>query len=109
MDIIECCFHWYAVSGCNFVKLIGWIAFIEGKSLKEPQEYVKTIIPEVLTWRNKVAAHFAQTFIKSNKRDNIAERKASVGPQICFEMVISALLLLCFLTSIMEKNVHQKI
>jgi hypothetical protein len=80
--LVECNFHWYAVSVCNFVKLIGWISFIERKSSKKPNDYVKSVLPEVLAWRNKIAAHFAQTFSANDQRDKKIERKFSVIPQI---------------------------
>jgi hypothetical protein len=83
--IVECFFHWYAVSVCNFVRLIGWIGYNEHKSLKKPNEYVKSVLPEVLLWRNKIAAHFAQTFSVDDQRDNQAERGFSVAPQIGYD------------------------
>jgi len=80
--LVECNFHWYAVSVCNFVRLIGWIGFIEHKSLKKPKEYVETVLPEVFSWRNKIAAHFVQTFSADDKRDSEIEKEFSVVPQI---------------------------
>jgi hypothetical protein len=56
-DLVTCSFHWYAVTVCNYVKMVGWLAN-NGNSNKA-LEYVKHILPEVYLWRNKVAAHFA--------------------------------------------------
>lgn len=80
--LVECNFHWYAVSACNFVRLIGWIGYSEHKSTKRPREYVKSVLPEVLSWRDKIAAHFVQTFSADDQRDNVIEKEFSVVPQL---------------------------
>ena len=56
---VACCFHWYSVTVCNYVRLVGWL--INGQNPKRAKEYVETVIPEVYNWRNKVGAHFAQS------------------------------------------------
>ena len=78
MPLIECIFNWYAVSACNFVRLIGWIASQEGACSLTPTEYVESVIPEVKTFRDKVAAHFARTA----NIDGHADRQLSVFPQV---------------------------
>ena len=25
-DLVACAFHWYAVTACNYVKMVGWLA-----------------------------------------------------------------------------------
>jgi len=52
-----CMFDWYAVSACNMVLLAGWIAECAGLTSMKPHDYRKTVIPGVLKWRHKVAAH----------------------------------------------------
>ena len=47
-----------------------------------PPEYVKSVIPEVLAFRDKVAAHFAWS--SKHSQDNEAERLASIIPQVAF-------------------------
>jgi hypothetical protein len=51
------CFDWYAVSACNLVSLIGWIAQKCGATTDSPDAYLKRVTPDVLVYRNKIAAH----------------------------------------------------
>lgn len=75
-NIIACCFHWFAISLVNYIRLVGLIDVMIEKgwrieSLQNPDkrktvkehcvEYVKEVIPNVHAWRNKIAAHFAIT------------------------------------------------
>lgn len=79
--LIACAFHWYATSACNYVRLVGWL-LNEGDP-KRTELYVESVIPQVLTWRNKVGAHFAQT--APRKDDSAAVLAASVMFPIGFE------------------------
>ncbi len=56
-DLVACYFHWYAVTVCNYAKLVGWLAN-DGDSIKA-REYMERVLPQVYLWRHKVAAHFA--------------------------------------------------
>ncbi len=80
--LLTCAFHWYAISACQYVKTVGAIAHKLDASRPLPKEYAQTIIPEVVAFRNKVAAHFAWT--TKNKHDNDAERLASILPPLVF-------------------------
>jgi hypothetical protein len=82
--MLTCAFHWYAISACQYVRTVGAIAYRQGASSVLPQEYANGIIPEVVTFRNKVAAHFAWS--TENNRDNDAERLASIIPQLSFDL-----------------------
>jgi hypothetical protein len=64
------------------VKTVGAIARKLDSSRPLPHEYAKNIIPEVIAFRDKVAAHFAWT--TENRRDNDAERLASILPPLTF-------------------------
>jgi len=77
--LIRCAFDWYAVSACNFIRLVGWLAHEADNTCPEPHEYVKKVIPAVLTYRNKVAAHFAKA---SPGRDGAATLVASTLPSL---------------------------
>ncbi|MEX2598627.1 MAG: hypothetical protein WD533_03115 [Dehalococcoidia bacterium] len=57
--LVACAFHWYAVSVCNYVRLVGWLA--NEQDSKRARDYVQGVLPEISIWRNKVAAHFAIT------------------------------------------------
>jgi hypothetical protein len=81
-DLLNCAFHWYSISACQYVNTVGAIACLQDKSHPKPPKYVESIIPEVKTFRDKVAAHFAWS--SRNKRDNDAERLASIIPQVTF-------------------------
>jgi hypothetical protein len=82
--LLTCSFHWYAVSACNYVRTVGAIAERRDPSRPKPLEYAKAIIPEVVAFRNKVAAHFAWS--TKHNEDNDAERLASVLPPLTFEV-----------------------
>jgi len=83
MPLLTCFFHWYAVSACNYVKTIGAIAYRQDNTRPKPGKYVKNVIPEVLAFRNKIAAHFSWSM--EDGRDNDAERLASVLPPLSFD------------------------
>jgi hypothetical protein len=78
--LVACAFHWYAVSVCNYVKMVGWLAN-NGNSSKA-REYMKHVLPQVYVWRNKIGAHFAR---HSPKNDNPADLATSVIFPIEFE------------------------
>lgn len=81
--LLTCAFHWYAVSACNYVRLVGAIAYRQDATRPLPPKYVESVIPEVLGFRDKVAAHFA--WATQHKMDNEAERMGSVMPPLTFE------------------------
>jgi hypothetical protein len=83
MKLLICSFQWYAVTACQYVRTVGGIAHNLNLKLQNGAEYVKDVIPDVLMFRNKVAAHVAG--IASNKDDNEAERFASILPQLTFQ------------------------
>ncbi|MEX1098002.1 MAG: hypothetical protein WED34_18310 [Planctomycetales bacterium] len=80
--LLTCAFHWYAISACQYVRTVGAIAHRHDSDRPRPREYVDSVIPEVVAFRDKVAAHFAWT--TENKKDNEAERAASVLPPLAF-------------------------
>ena len=82
MGLLTSAFDWYAVSACKYVQTVGAIAYGQ-KRPKDIRKYVKAVIPEVLAFRNKVAAHYAWT--TGDERDNEAERVASILPQLAFD------------------------
>ena len=80
--LLTCTFHWYAISACQYVRTVGAIAYQLDSNRPLPPEYVKNVIPEVVVFRDKVAAHFAWS--TQNNRDNDAERLASILPPLTF-------------------------
>ena len=80
-DLVACTFHWYAVTACNYVKMVGWLAN-NGDSSKA-REYMQRVLPQVYLWRHKVAAHFA--LIDPRKGDNAADLAMSVMFPISFD------------------------
>jgi hypothetical protein len=76
MPLLTCGFHWYAMSAYQYGMIVGNIAHRQDQSQPFPDKYVERVMPGILAFRHKVAAHFAWT--KGNKRDNPAERQASV-------------------------------
>lgn len=79
--LVACAFHWYAVSICNYVRLVGWLTHDADK--KQAEEYVERVLPAVFIWRNKVAAHFAITAPRSE--DTPADLAASIMFPISFD------------------------
>ena len=83
--LLYCLFQWYAVSACNYVRLVGYLAKEIHPESQKPIDYVKGVIPEVQWFRNKIAAHPVMVFDDKDKRDNEADRKASVLYQVAFD------------------------
>ncbi len=99
LDLIACFFHWFGVSLCNFVRLVG---FVRGLSLNEfsradlsdpakfdavktsVDKYVNSLpeLSDVVVWRNKVGAHFAIT--APHKSDNVSTLDMSVMFPVTF-------------------------
>jgi hypothetical protein len=81
--LLTCSFHWYAISACQYVRTVGAIGRRHNSARPLPQDYAKTVIPEVCAFRDKVAAHFA--WCTANNKDNPAERFASIIPPLVFQ------------------------
>jgi len=81
-DLIACSFHWYSVSVCNYILMVGWIRHTIDPNSPFPWDYVDSLIPEVRAWRDKVSAHFAKA--DNDRRDTIAEQEVSVFYPIGF-------------------------
>ena len=58
--LARCAFDWYAVSACNFVSLIGWIAKHAGLTTEEHKQYLTRVLPAIEIHRNKIAAHYSR-------------------------------------------------
>ena len=80
MGLVECVFHWYSVSAVNYVRLVARLLAEYNRTRPSPNDYVRRVLPEVLTYRNKVGAHFARASVDS--RDSHADRQISVFPSI---------------------------
>jgi hypothetical protein len=65
------------------MRTVGAIARQIDPSRPKPHVYACAILPEVVAFRDKVAAHFAWS--TKNKQDNAAERLASILPPLSFE------------------------
>jgi hypothetical protein len=74
---ISCCYQWYAVTLCNFVELVGAIGWELDRSLPPPRLYIKEVVPAVLDFRNKIAAHIGRA---RRNAANPAEQLASLLP-----------------------------
>ena len=80
-ELVACAFHWYSVTACNYVRLVGWLA--SGGDTSESREYLKRVLPEVYVWRNKIGAHFARIDPRE-KEDTPADLAMSVMFPISF-------------------------
>jgi hypothetical protein len=67
-------FDWYAVTACNFVRLLGWFAKWFGIGRETPRQYLERICGPLLIWRDKVAAHPARV----SQRDHEVDRRMSM-------------------------------
>ena len=74
-DVLCCAFHWYCLSACNYARLVGWISKRAG-IWTLAKDYVRAVIPRLLDYRHKIAAHPAK--ICPRKEDSAADRDASV-------------------------------
>lgn len=85
---LECCCHWYALSASSFVQLFAWLnvkqkdtnntplnELITEQVRRQIKDYVKAVLPDVLVFRNKIAAHYALT--DPRKDDNSVLLSAS--------------------------------
>jgi hypothetical protein len=81
--LLNCAFHWYAISACQYARTVGAIACRQDSTRPLPPHYVAAVMPEVLAFRDKVAAHFAWS--TQHSKDNDAERLASILPPLTFE------------------------
>jgi len=77
-------FQWYAVSACNYVRLVDYLAKQINPEHQELVEYAKKVIPDVKWFRDKIAAHPARASNNKDKRDNEADRMGSVFYQVGF-------------------------
>jgi hypothetical protein len=69
IDLIECAFRWYAVSVCDFVRVVTSLETFDDENRKQ---YTREVLGPVQAFRDKVGAHTAG--FTQNKRDNDAER-----------------------------------
>jgi hypothetical protein len=79
LGIMSCAFQWYAISACNYAQLIGWLIT---KNTEASKTYIRKVMPRLLNFRNKVAAHMAIT--NPYPDDNEADLAASVKTQIIY-------------------------
>jgi hypothetical protein len=96
-------FHWFAISIPNLARLIGYVGAMESGTiskvdLETPDSFAKISgactayvtsvaeIADVVTWRNKVAAHLALTDPRKTKAgfDNIATLEATTVHPVTF-------------------------
>lgn len=80
-DLVACAFHWYAVTVCSYVKMVGWLAYDQDSS--KATDYLEKVISPVKLWRDKVGAHFART--SPRKDDTPADLAKSVMFPISFD------------------------
>lgn len=80
--VVASSFHWYAVSACNMVRLVGWVARELDDGRPSPRQYMETVMPRISAFRDKIAAHFAGTL--NHSYDTPAERTLSTLPPVVF-------------------------
>ena len=96
--IFACYFNWFSTSIVNYVKLVGLIDIMtrerwvssdikyanNGKAVRNHcKKYVEEVIPEIQSWRNKVAAHPAIT--APYREDNLGTLEYSIMNPICYK------------------------
>jgi hypothetical protein len=97
--LMPCYFHWFGVSLCNFVRLVGFLHALQTGRISRGaltttqgrkavrtacMDYVRSVVEvqKVVIWRNKVAAHFAIT--DPCEEDNLATLDMSVMYPVVF-------------------------
>ena len=79
---ISCAFDWYAINACRLFQLIGFVCEEYGGRMPEVKAYCRRVCGPVLTYRHKVAAHYALTHPNN---DNEADRYISTMDTVAFE------------------------
>ncbi|MBA4264319.1 MAG: hypothetical protein C0453_04495 [Comamonadaceae bacterium] len=97
-NIVPCAFNWFSVTLVNYLRLIGLVQLMNANGWKSPAladpsnrssirshctAYVKSAVPEVYGWRNKVAAHFAAT--DPFHDDNLGTLEHSLMSMVTFQ------------------------
>lgn len=99
--LVVCAFDWFAISLVRYQQLIGLIAFLDGNRIQAEDltersrgqdaktaadKYARAISPEVMKWRDKVAAHYAMTAPRNTKteKDSLGDLWHSVSSNIVF-------------------------
>ena len=83
--LVACYFHWYSVTVCNYMLLVGWLLNDKRSDRvrkEKAKNYQEAVLGNVLQWRHKVGAHFAQAV--PHKKDMLAVRTLSVTFPIAF-------------------------
>jgi len=62
MGLLACAFQWYTISACQYVRTVGAIARMQDQRRPLPRKYAEAVIPELLVYRDKVAAHYSWTY-----------------------------------------------
>ena len=87
LELVNCSFHWYAVSLCSHCGLVGKIAEqVIPERMDEWRSYRRKIGGPVLMYRNKIAAHFALVNPKTTEpnADNPADASRSTLYDLTF-------------------------
>jgi hypothetical protein len=95
--VLPSTFHWFATSLVNYGRLVRLVGLMvengwKSDALVKPENrepirtacrtYLERVMPEVLLWRNKVAAHFAATDPYTS--DNLATLEQSLMTQLSY-------------------------
>lgn len=95
--VVPCAFSWFSVTLVNYLRLIALVDLMNkngwtSSALADPAnraeikkhctDYVKLVVPEIYTWRNKVSAHFAAT--DPFRDDNLGTLEQSIMDTITY-------------------------
>jgi hypothetical protein len=90
-SLIACFFDWFSISTLNYLRLVALFGFLNENGYKSDalrdqtirkkinphcKSYVEGIVPELLKWRNKVAAHHSIT--DPYNEDTLATLESSI-------------------------------
>ena len=90
-DLVPCAFNWFSVTLVNYLRLVALVELMtlnawKSDALADPSnrqtirshctDYVRTAVPDLFLWRNKVAAHFAAT--DPFREDNLGTLEQSI-------------------------------
>lgn len=97
-SVLVCYFHWFSISVVNYLRFVGMVDYLYKNKLKYgidtnendkieinkySNEYVKSIVPDIYIYRNKISAHFAAT--SPYKSDNLGTLNYSISHCVEFE------------------------
>lgn len=83
ISLLASFFDWYSVSATKYVRLVAYLAWRTAAAERLRDEYVKRVLGDVFSWRNKSGAHVI--LVEPRSDDSVADRAMSVLSPLGFD------------------------